>query len=181
MTHSLFRRAIFLDRDGVINKAVTRGPDWIGSPRDLHEWEWTEHIQEGVRKLHDAGYLLIVVTNQPEIVRQQTTPAQLTALHDLMRKGLPELDDVYACVHDDRNSCTCRKPKPGMLLEAAKKWNIDLKNSWMVGDRAKDVEAGKAAWCKTCLIEYNYTYKCDPDLTCKNVLEFAEKITAIRE
>lgn len=175
------RRAIFLDRDGVINKAVIRAPDWIGSPRELHEWEWTEHIHEGVRKLHEAGYLLIVVTNQPEVVRKQISPEQLVALHDHMCRGLPEIDDVYSCVHDDRNNCTCRKPKPGMLLEAAKKWNIDLKNSWIVGDRAKDIEAGKAAGCKTCLIEYGYTYKCDPDLTCKNVLEFAEEISVIRK
>lgn len=175
------QRAIFLDRDGVINKVVVRGPDWIGSPRELQEWQWTEHIQEGVRKLHEAGYLLIVVTNQPEIARKQTTPEQLAILHDHMCQGLPEIDEVIACIHDDAAQCTCRKPKPGMLLQAAREWDIDIENSWIVGDRAKDIEAGKAAGCKTCLIEYNYTYKCDPDLTCKSVLEFAEKITAIRE
>jgi D-glycero-D-manno-heptose 1,7-bisphosphate phosphatase len=170
------QRAIFLDRDGVINQVVVRGPDWIGSPRELHEWQWTEHIHEGVRKLHEAGYLLIVVTNQPEITRQQTTAAQLKTLHDHMQAGLPEIDDVFACIHDDTAQCDCRKPKPGMLLQAAREWDIDMENSWIVGDRAKDIEAGKAAGCKTCLIEHGYTYPCNPDLTCKNVLEFANTI-----
>lgn len=165
-----------MDRDGVINKAVMRGPEWVGSPRELHEWQWTDHIQDGVRKLHEAGYLIIVVTNQPEIARKQLSPEQLEILHQHMMQGLPQLDDVLACIHDDSANCACRKPKPGMLLQAAKEWDIDLKNSWMVGDRAKDIEAGKAAGCKTCLIEYNYTYECNPDLTCKSVLEFAEKI-----
>lgn len=173
MSDTKKRPAIFLDRDGVINKPVMRTPEWVGSPRELHEWQWTEDIHEGIRKLHAAGYLLIVVTNQPEVVRNQLSPEQLAVLHNHMQRGLPELDDVYTCVHDDRNNCDCRKPKPGMLLDAAQKWNIDLKNSWIVGDRAKDIEAGKAAGCKTCLIEYGYTYPCNPDLTCKNVLEFA--------
>ncbi|PIR20192.1 MAG: histidinol phosphate phosphatase [Deltaproteobacteria bacterium CG11_big_fil_rev_8_21_14_0_20_47_16] len=166
------QRAIFLDRDGVINKSIMRGPNWVGSPRELHEWQWTDHIHEAIRKLHAAGYLLIVVTNQPEVPRKQLTIGQLTALHELMCRELPEIDDVYACTHDNEDNCNCRKPRPGMLLEAAKKWDIDLKNSWMIGDRAKDIEAGKAAGCKTCLIEYGYTYPCDPDLTCKSLLEF---------
>lgn len=169
-------RAIFLDRDGVINRTIVRAPEWIGSPRELHEWQWTDDIHEAIRKLHEAGYLLIVVTNQPEVPRKQLSMAQLSALHNHMKQGLPELDDVYACLHVDEDNCHCRKPKPGMLLEAAQKWNIDLENSWIVGDRAKDIEAGKAAGCKTCLIEYGYTYPCNPNLTCKNVLEFVQTI-----
>jgi D-glycero-D-manno-heptose 1,7-bisphosphate phosphatase len=93
-----------------------------------------------------------------------------------MQAGLPEIDDVVACIHDDAAQCDCRKPKPGMLLQAAREWDIDMENSWIVGDRAKDIEAGKAAGCKTCLIEYGYTYPCNPDLTCKNVLEFSEML-----
>lgn len=154
-----------------------RTPEWVGSPRELHEWQWTDHIHEGVRQLHAAGYLLIVVTNQPEVPRKQTSLEQLNRLHGHMRRELPELDDVYVCLHDNADNCNCRKPKPGMLLDAAQKWNIDLEHSWILGDRAKDIEAGKAAGCKTCLIEYGYTYPCNPDLTCKSVLEFAIAIT----
>ncbi len=170
-------KAIFLDRDGVINHVIMRAPDWTASPRELHEWQWTDHVHDGVRKLHEAGFLLIVVTNQPEVARKQLSLEQLDALHALMRRELPELDDVYACLHDSFDNCNCRKPRPGMLLTAAEKWGIDFKNSWMVGDRAKDIEAGKAVGCKTCLIENPRHSPCSPDLICKNLLEFAAKIT----
>lgn len=170
------KQAIFLDRDGVINKVIVRGPAWIGSPRELHEWEWMSGIHEGVARLHEAGYLIIVVTNQPEIARNQTTPAQLDAMHAHMRKELKYLDDVLACIHDNDHNCLCRKPRPGLLLEAAKKWDIDLKNSWILGDRDKDILAGKAAGCKTCLIQNEYHYLCEPDAICKSVLEFATTI-----
>lgn len=172
------RPAIFLDRDGVINHVIMRAPDWPASPRELHEWQWTDHVHEGVHQLHEAGFLLIVVTNQPEVARKQLTLKQLADLHNLMRRELPELDDIYTCIHDTADNCNCRKPRPGMLLAAAEKWGIDLQNSWMVGDRAKDIEAGRTAGCKTCLIENPRHSACAPYLICKNLLEFAAKITA---
>ena len=181
MDKTHFQPAIFLDRDGVINNIVKRSPTWIGSPRTPDEWQLMAGIQEAVQLLHDAGYLIIVITNQPEIARNQTTRAQLDALHALMCQQIPQIDEVFFCPHDNEANCDCRKPKPGLILKAMREWGIDLKNSWMVGDRDKDIVAGQAAGCKTCLIQNEYHYPCEPDLICKSVLEFAQQLIRTKQ
>lgn len=178
MNKRYFQSAIFLDRDGVINRVVKRNPTWIGAPRTLSEWQWMPGIHEAVRILHEVGYLIIVVTNQPEQARGQATRAQLDTLHAHMCCGLPQIDEVFFCPHDDSANCDCRKPKPGLILKAMREWGIDISKSWMVGDRDKDIEAGKAAGCHTCLIQNDYHHPCEPDLVCKSVLEFARKLIA---
>lgn len=154
------QKAIFLDRDGTINKHV-------GFLRSIDEFELIPGVAEAIRKINNSGYLAIVVTNQPVIARGEVTVSELQLTHNKMETLLGAegayLDAVYYCPHHPHKGyegeipelkidCECRKPKPGMLLKAADDFNIDLSNSWMIGDGENDIKAGKAAGCKTALI-----------------------------
>jgi len=145
------KRAVFLDRDGVINRSITRSHTQHGSPRSVGEMVLLPRVQEAVNLLKDAGLLVIVVTNQPEISRGVLALEDLESMHQYIWKDLA-IDDLFVCVHDRGEGCQCRKPKPGMLLEAATKWEIDLQRSYLVGDRSSDIEAGLSVGCTTFLI-----------------------------
>ncbi len=146
------RQAIFLDRDGVINRAVVRdGKPY--PPAALADFELLPGVPSAIQCLRDAGFLIVVVTNQPDVA----TGVQRKEVVEAMHQKLARLcDDIRVCYHVDADGCNCRKPKPGMLLDAAKDWNIDLRASVMVGDRWRDVAAGKSAGCYTLFIDYNY-------------------------
>ena len=148
------KRAVFLDRDGVINRAVVRdGKPY--PPAALEEFELLPGVEQTIRSLRVAGYLVIVVTNQPDVATGDQHRDVVEAMHGrLHAAGL--CDDIKVCYHTDADACDCRKPKPGMLLEAAREWGIDLVDSFMVGDRWRDVAAGKAAGCYTFFIDYKY-------------------------
>ena len=147
-------RAVFIDRDGVINRAVVRDGRPF-PPQDLSAFEFLPGVPEAIRSLHDAGFRLIVATNQPDVGAGRQTREKVEEIHAHLRATLP-IDDIKVCYHTDADRCACRKPKPGMLLEAAEQWQIDLASSVMVGDRWRDVDAGKAAGCRTILIESGY-------------------------
>lgn len=148
------KRAVFLDRDGVLNKPrVVNGLPY--PPRTAAEVELTDGIVETLHQLKTAGFLLIVVTNQPDVARGTLRMDEVAAVHARLAELLP-LDAFYCCPHDDTDKCECRKPKPGMLLEAARAWHIDLAASFMVGDRWRDIDAGNAAGCTTVFIDYGY-------------------------
>lgn len=150
-------KAIFLDRDGVINQTIVRdGKPY--PPATIHELKWVDGIEVGLKLLKDAGFLLFIVTNQPDVARGTTLQSTIDEIHQHMMQVLP-LDEIFCCFHDDKDDCICRKPKPGMVLQAAAKWNVDLKKSFFVGDRWRDIEAGKAAGIKTILIDYHYNEK----------------------
>lgn len=149
------RRAVFLDRDGVLNHAFVRDGK-PQPPSNLDELTVLPGVPEMLAALKEAGFLLIVATNQPDVARGLQTRAMVEAINDALRATLP-LDDIYVCYHDDPDDCDCRKPRPGLLLRAAARYNIDLSASFMVGDRWKDVEAGRRAGCTTVLIEHGYT------------------------
>jgi D-glycero-D-manno-heptose 1,7-bisphosphate phosphatase len=151
------RLAVFLDRDGVLNEPVVVDgrPHPPSSADDLIVRPDTI---EACERLHDAGLLLVVVTNQPDIARGHQTLEAVEAINNELRRRLP-LDDVRVCPHDDKDSCGCRKPAPGLLIEGAAEWNIDLGQSVMVGDRWRDVEAGKRAGCAVVLIKRDYAEK----------------------
>jgi D-glycero-D-manno-heptose 1,7-bisphosphate phosphatase len=156
MKNSL-RRAVFLDRDGVINEAVIReGKPY--PPASLAELRVTPDAKSGLSRLFTKGYLLIGITNQPDVARGTQKQEVVEAINEYLVKSLP-IEEIYVCYHDDKDDCKCRKPRPGLILEAAKKWDIELQNSFMIGDRWKDVEAGKRAGCKTVWINrlYNET------------------------
>jgi len=147
-------KAIFLDRDGVINKAIVK--DGIPhSPNSLDELEFIPGIKHVLDKLKELGYLLFVVSNQPDIARKKQTKENIELISQYICDYLP-IDKVYICPHDDEDDCDCRKPKPGMILKAQREFNIDLSKSWMIGDRWRDVNAGKNAGCKTIFIDYEY-------------------------
>jgi D-glycero-D-manno-heptose 1,7-bisphosphate phosphatase len=150
-------KAIFLDRDGVLNKAIVRNGKPY-PPANLAEFEILPDVKEALLQLKAAGYLLIVVTNQPDVGRGAQQQSVVDAMHDLLQRELP-LDAIYVCYHGYDGECECRKPKPGMLIEAAKKYDIDLRQSYIVGDRSKDVDAGLAGGCCTVFIDYGY---CEP-------------------
>lgn len=147
-------RAVFIDRDGVINRAVLRdGKPY--APQSLGDFELLPGVPEALQSLHEAGFRVIVVTNQPDVGAGRQARATVEEFHAHLRATLA-IDDIKVCYHTDRDNCACRKPKPGMLFDAAKQWHIDLPSSVMIGDRWRDVEAGKAAGCRTILIESGY-------------------------
>lgn len=148
------RQAVFLDRDGVINRAVVKDGKPF-PPASLDSFEFLPGVESAALALRRAGFLIVVVTNQPDVA----TGLQAREVVELMHKKLFDAaicDDIKVCYHTDDDACDCRKPKPGMLLEAAKEWQIDLGLSYMVGDRWRDVAAGKAAGCQTFFIDYQY-------------------------
>ena len=139
------RRAVFLDRDGVLNEIVLRDGR-PGSPAGLPEVRIPAGVPEALRRLREAGFVLICVTNQPEVARGRQRRAAVEALNRALAAALP-IDDFFVCYHDDDDDCQCRKPRPGLLLAAAARHGIDLRRSVMVGDRWRDVEAGHRAGC----------------------------------
>lgn len=151
------KAAVFLDRDGVINRASVRdGKPY--PPASLTELEVLPGVEEALTMLRAEGYLLIVVTNQPDVARGVTPRAVVESINQRLQSILP-LDNVLTCWHDSNDGCNCRKPKPGLLLLAASAQGIDLAGSFMVGDRWRDIEAGQQAGCKTLFIDYGYAEK----------------------
>lgn len=149
---SLMRKAIFLDRDGVLNKVILRkGKPY--SPGHLGELQIIPGTGQALQILKSAGYLLIVATNQPDVARGLQTKAMIECMHERLSVLLP-LDDMRVCYHDEHYQCECRKPKPGLLLQAARDWGIRLSESYMIGDRWKDIEAGRRAGSHTILLRY---------------------------
>jgi D-glycero-D-manno-heptose 1,7-bisphosphate phosphatase len=147
-------KAVFLDRDGVINANLERHGKPV-APTTMAEFRILPGVVEATRRLKEAGFLLVVATNQPDVRNGITPMATMEAIHAEIRKLMP-IDDIMICLHIDADNCACRKPKPGLLLDAARKHGIDLKSSYFVGDRWKDVNAGKAAGCRTIFIDYGY-------------------------
>jgi D-glycero-D-manno-heptose 1,7-bisphosphate phosphatase len=151
------RRAVFLDRDGVINQSIVRdGKPY--PPESASEMKILPGVPDALSSLRRAGFLNIVVTNQPDVATGKLEVQTVEAMHRRLREGLA-LDDVKVCYHRDTDGCDCRKPKPGMLLRAASEFGIDLGRSYMVGDRWRDVAAGQAAGCTSFFIDYGYSEK----------------------
>ena len=171
------RRAVFLDRDGVINRAFVRDGKPFPPPTP-QELEILPGVPEALRELKANGFKLLLVTNQPDVGRGKLSVQTLDAMHEDLRAQLP-LDDILVCCHTDQDRCDCRKPMPGMIIEAARKHNIDLAASFMVGDRWRDIDAGYNAGCKTILIDYGYSERPpdhEPDLRVGSLREAADWI-----
>jgi D-glycero-D-manno-heptose 1,7-bisphosphate phosphatase len=145
------RRAVFLDRDGVLNESVMR-LGFASPPSTPSELRIDPEAAAALGALKAAGFLLIVVTNQPDVARGALTREAVEDVNRRLAEALP-LDAFYVCWHDDADRCRCRKPLPGMLREAAERFGIDLHASFMVGDRWRDIDAGTAAGCHTVLLE----------------------------
>lgn len=171
------RPAIFLDRDGVLNRAYTREDGKSHPPDNVAELELLEGAAEACLVLRRAGFLLIGVTNQPDVARGSQVQEVVEAINNVV-KALTLIDEILTCFHDNPDNCDCRKPKPGMLLQAAMTWQIDCAKSFMIGDRWTDIEAGRRAGCKTVLVNApsKETLRCRPDFRAANLLEAASWI-----
>jgi D-glycero-D-manno-heptose 1,7-bisphosphate phosphatase len=174
-------RAVFLDRDGVLNRAVVRdGKPY--PPERLADVEILPGAISILQQLADSGYVLIGITNQPDVARGTQTRKVVESINSMIQSCLP-VREIFVCYHDNTDDCDCRKPRPGLILQAAQKYKIDLSLSWMVGDRWKDIAAGRAAGLKTIFIDYQYTeiYKCEPaDYSVRDTSFIADIILNIR-
>jgi D-glycero-D-manno-heptose 1,7-bisphosphate phosphatase len=173
---SALHRAVFLDRDGVINASVVRdGKPY--PPATVEEFVIYPEAAQACQRLKSAGYLLVVATNQPDVGRGTQSKEAVEAMHAKMCAALP-IDRVEVCFHPGSAPCECRKPAPGMLRKAAHEFQIDLSRSFMVGDRWRDIDCGHAAGCKTIFIDRGYVEKLreKPDFFAKNLAEAAKII-----
>lgn len=168
-------RIVFLDRDGVINRALEHEAKPY-PPRSLKEFEILPEVPSACAKLKAAGFLLVVATNQPDVGRGTLDRSVVEEIHAHLMAKLP-VDRVEVCYHagQGQSHCDCRKPRPGMLLRAARELNADLTQCWMIGDRWRDVDCGHAAGCKTIFIDRGYAEELrqQPDFRAKNLLEAA--------
>lgn len=170
------RRAIFLDRDGVLNDAIVKeGKPY--PPASLAELKVADDVLPALLALKAQGFLLLGATNQPDVARGKTERHLVEAINATLMQRLP-LDEIRVCYHDDRDQCDCRKPLPGLLSTAAQAYQVDLPTSFMIGDRWKDITAGKAAGCRTIWInrQYQETHPMDADKTVATLGEAAKWI-----
>lgn len=178
--HEVKRRAVFLDRDGVLNRPVVR--DGLPfPPANINGFELYPGVADGCAELKAAGFLLIVVTNQPDVGRGTQTREAVAAMHAKLRSSVPALDAIEVCYHGGERHgepCDCRKPKPGMLLRAAADHDIDLSRSFLIGDRWRDVDCAHAAGCRAIFIDHGYRepLRGKPDFT---VTSFSEAVAMV--
>lgn len=147
--------AVFLDRDGIINRAIVRNGKPY-PPDSLDALEILPGIAASLPRLANSGYVLIGITNQPDVARGTQSREVVEAFNTQILSALP-VREIFVCYHDDSDHCDCRKPKPGLLFQAAQKYGLDLAKCWMVGDRWKDIAAGQAAGVKTIFVDYHYS------------------------
>lgn len=164
-------KAVFFDRDGVLNQAIVKNGKPY-PPYSLDDLIITHDAIEALAQLKHIGFVLIGITNQPDVSRQQTDKHLVEKINNKILTVLP-LEEIFVCYHDDQDFCTCRKPKPGLIFFAAQKYNINLQESFMIGDRWRDIDAGRNASCKTIWLDCGYQEKqpTQMDYTVKNLLE----------
>jgi D-glycero-D-manno-heptose 1,7-bisphosphate phosphatase len=170
-------RAIYLDRDGVINEVIFRsGNDSKPiAPWKIEEFHLIKEIKKPLQYLKQMGFHLFIVTNQPDIAKGIVEFSTVKKMNDIVMNELP-IDEIMVCSHIDGDNCNCRKPKPGMILTLAKKWGINLEDSFLIGDNWKDIESGKAAGCRTILLDTFYNKSVMADYRVKNLAMSAEVV-----
>ena len=168
------RVAVFLDRDGVLAEAIVRDGRAY-APTRVEDFVLVADAGAQVQRLRDAGFLCIVFTNQPERANNLLSQADLDEMHRQMRAAIP-LDDVYVCPHDGSTECRCRKPATGMIDDAAERWGIDVAASYVIGDRWRDVDAGRAAGCYSILIERSYSVDAQADARVTTLGEAVDEV-----
>ena len=175
-SYGMIRRAVFLDRDGVLNRAIVRNGKPY-PPQTLEEFEILPEVPDALRRLRQAGFHLVVVTNQPDVARGVQQRSAVEAINRELTSRLP-IHAVRVCYHDDKDRCACRKPKPGLLLESAADMGLEIDGSYMIGDRWRDIEAGRAAGCQTVLIDRGYRegHDCAPDRVATDLRDAADWI-----
>ncbi len=177
------RPAVFLDRDGTLNLPVVRAGQPY-PPATLEEFSLYPDATDSCTRLHAAGFVLVVATNQPDVGRGTQPQAVVEAMHALLQNLIPEIARIEVCYDPGRGApSTRRKPAPGMLREAAASLGLDLARSWMVGDRWRDIDAGHAAGCRTIFLDHGYAeaLRTPPDFTVRSFAEAAGIILAQSE
>jgi D-glycero-D-manno-heptose 1,7-bisphosphate phosphatase len=150
------RAAVFLDRDGVLNEVRMEGAT-ASTPRTVAELEILPTAKADLGRLREAGYVLLVVSNQPDVARGDLSLDAVEEINQALRTALP-IDAVYVCPHDTRDGCACRKPKPGLIRAGAREWGVDLAGSWLIGDRWVDLAAAEAAGIDGLLVERPWSW-----------------------
>ena len=170
------KKSVFLDRDGVINKVYIKG-GLPQSPNSLNELKILPGVRESIIKLKKLNFTCLMVTNQPNVSRKKIDKNSVIQMNNFLKNEIA-LDDIFVCYHDDSDNCNCRKPKPGLLLQAGKKWDVDFKKSFMIGDRWRDIQAGEKVGCKTIFLDYKYNEKKPkkPDFVSDSLLNAAHII-----
>lgn len=173
------RRAVFLDRDGVLNRAMIRNGKPY-PPANVGEVEILPGVLDALTSLKSGGFTLVVVSNQPDVKRGTASQGVVEAINAYLAQRLP-IDRFFMCYHDSDDNCDCRKPRPGMLLRASREFEINLADSFMVGDRWRDVEAGASVGCKTFFINcgYNEAQPMAPTFRVSSLLEAASIILSL--
>jgi len=170
-------RAVFFDRDGVLNKVIIQNGKRY-PPANLGEVVIFPNAGSTLFSLEEEGFFLIGITNQPDVARGKQNRKIVESINDFLLCRLP-LKEIFVCYHDDVDNCNCRKPKPDLILQAAKKYKINLAQSYMIGDRWKDIVAGKQAGCKTIFIGNEYDkspVNLKPDYSVNNISEIIKII-----
>ena len=165
------QKAVFLDRDGVLNECfVKNGKPY--PPKTFKEFKTFTFLQDVLFNFKNKGYLTIVVTNQPDPARGKLSKKNIMGMHEFLLENYA-IDDIFVCWHANDGECFCRKPLPGMLIEASEKYKINLKKSYLIGDRWRDIDAGNSVGCKTIFIDYKYNEKLNskPKYLVKSLLE----------
>ena len=178
MVTKIVRKAVFLDRDGVLNQCEVRNGKPY-APRSLKDFALLPDTKSAIDKLKIANYILIVVTNQPDIGNGIIDSDEVDLMHNRLREDL-QLDDIRSCPHSQNAGCSCRKPKHGLLIEAREDYQLDLKSCWMIGDRWSDIAAGLAAKTRTIFIDRGYEEPFpkifSPEVTVNNLMEAVDFI-----
>jgi D-glycero-D-manno-heptose 1,7-bisphosphate phosphatase len=169
------RRAVFLDRDGVLAEAIVRADGHPYAPTRVEDFALVPEAAEQVTRLREAGFLCIVFTNQPELANGELLQSDLDEMHRTMQAALP-LDDVYVCPHNKVENCRCHKPSLGMIEDAVARWQIDLPTSYVIGDRWRDVDAGRAAGCYSILIDRPYSAASFADTRVRTLTEAVDAV-----
>jgi D-glycero-D-manno-heptose 1,7-bisphosphate phosphatase len=174
LTRAVMKMGVFIERDGVLNHARMVRLQQMG-PRTLDEFRVNPDAAPLLKRLKNAGFVLVATTNQPGISRGDVSRRELDRMHDALRRALP-LDDILVCPHDESDRCPCRKPKPGLFVEAGFKWQIDLDRSFVISDKWQDAEAARIAGCTSLLIESPWVGSVHRDLVLPDLASVIEKI-----
>jgi len=170
--------AVFIERDGILNLARVERQHQV-SPLTLEEFRVNEAAVPLLKKLKAAGLLLVAITNQPGFSRGYQSRRDLDRMHDLLSRTFP-LDDILVCPHDEIDRCPCRKPKPGLLVEAGFKWHLDLDRSFVISDKWQDAEAARTAGCTSLLLESPWVGNVHHDFVLPDLTAVVEKILRLR-
>jgi D-glycero-D-manno-heptose 1,7-bisphosphate phosphatase len=173
------KRAVFIERDAILNE-VRLGPKQQIAPLTLEEFKVIPSAHGPLRKLKSAGFLLIVTTNQPGLSRGYQSRRELDRMHDILRQSFP-LDDILVCPHDESDHCPCRKPRPGLLIEAAFKWHLNLDHSFVISNKWQDAEAARTAGCTSLLLNSPWVGQVHHDFVLADLETIVAKILRLKQ